>query len=85
MKRLGLITGLAIMALPPISAMAADQHVMVQPDSVKWTAAPPVLPKGAQIAVLYGDPDKAEPFVFRLKFPSRAARRNNRSVGVLTA
>jgi hypothetical protein len=29
-----------------------------------------VLPKGAQIAVLYGDPDKAEPFVFRLKFPA---------------
>ena len=24
----------------------------------------------AQIAVLYGDPDKAEPFVFRLKFPA---------------
>ena len=23
-----------------------------------------------QIAVLYGDPDKAEPFVFRLKFPA---------------
>jgi hypothetical protein len=39
-------------------------------DSLKWTAAPPVLPKGAQIAVLYGDPDKAEPFVFRLKFPA---------------
>jgi quercetin dioxygenase-like cupin family protein len=70
MKKLGLITGLAIMALSPTGAMAADQHVMVQPDAVKWTAAPPVLPKGAQIAVLYGDPDKAEPFVFRLKFPA---------------
>src|SRR6202045_4121976 len=70
MKGLGLITGLAIMAVSPISAMAADQHVMVQPDSVKWTAAPPVLPKGAQIAVLYGDPSKAGPFVFRLKFPA---------------
>jgi hypothetical protein len=31
---------------------------MMQPDTLKWTAAP--LPKGAQIAVLYGDPDKAD-------------------------
>jgi hypothetical protein len=57
------------MVLLPTGAMSADQHV-VQPDSLKWTAAPPVLPKGAQIAVLYGDPDKAERFVFRLKFPA---------------
>ena len=27
-------------------------------------------PEGAQIAVLYGDPGKAGPFVFRLKFPA---------------
>jgi uncharacterized protein DUF4437 len=33
---------------------------------LSWTD----LPKGAHIAVLYGDPDKAEPFVFRLKFPA---------------
>lgn len=68
MNRLGVITGLAVVVLAPIGATA--QHVMVQPDSLKWTAAPPVLPKGAQIAVLYGDPDKPEPFVFRLKFPA---------------
>lgn len=60
MNRRGLIAGLAMMLLPPTGAMGADQHVMVQPDGLKWTAAPPVLPKGAQIAVLYGDPDKAD-------------------------
>ena len=43
---------------------------MVQPDDLKWASAPPVLQEGAHIAVLYGDPDKAEPFVFRLKFPA---------------
>ena len=68
MNRFGVITGVAVLVLAPIGATA--QHVMVQPDSLKWTAAPPVLPKGAQIAVLYGDPDKPEPFVFRLKFPA---------------
>src|SRR2546423_9992461 len=70
MNRLSSIVALGIAALLPSGAMSADQHVMVQADSLKWTAAPLVLPKGAQIAVLYGDPDKSEPFVFRLKFPA---------------
>jgi quercetin dioxygenase-like cupin family protein len=70
MDRLGLNAGLAVIVLVTTTAIAADQHVMVQPDDLKWASAPPVLPKGAHIAVLYGDPDKAEPFVFRLKFPA---------------
>src|ERR1700722_10509140 len=70
MDRLGLNAGLAVIVLVITTAIAADQHVMVQPDDLKWASAPPVLPKGAHIAVLYGDPDKAEPFVFRLKFPA---------------
>jgi hypothetical protein len=70
MNKFGLSAGLAVAMLLPASTMAADRHVFVQPDSLKWTAAPPVLPKGAQIAVLYGDPGKAGPFVFRLKFPA---------------
>ena len=70
MHKLGVSAGLAIAVLLPTGAMAAGQHVIAQPDSLKWAAAPPVLPKGAQIAVLYGDPGKAGPFVFRLKFPA---------------
>jgi hypothetical protein len=70
MNRLGLVIGSAIVVLVATGTMAANQHVMVQPDGIKWTAAPSVLPKGAQISVLYGDPDKAEPFVFRLKLPA---------------
>ena len=69
MNGFGLIAGLAIAVLLPAAAIADDQHVIAQPESLKWTTAPPVLPSGAQIAALYGDPDKAEPFVFRLKFP----------------
>jgi len=70
MNRFGLIAGLAIALLLPAAAIANDQHVIAQPDSLKWTAAPPVLPKVAQTAALCGDPDKAEPFVLRLKFPA---------------
>jgi quercetin dioxygenase-like cupin family protein len=40
------------------------------PDTLKWGAAPPVLPNGLQMAVLAGDPGKKGPFVVRLKIPA---------------
>ena len=46
MNRFGLIAGMAIAVLLPSAAIADDQHVIAQPESLKWTAAPPVLPKG---------------------------------------
>lgn len=36
---------------------------------IEWTPGPPSLPRGAQIAVLEGDPAKEGPFVFRVKAP----------------
>ena len=68
--RIGLALGVALVALAPLSAMAADQYTIMQAGSIKWAAAPPSLPKGAQIAVLSGDPGKAEPFVMRVKVPA---------------
>jgi quercetin dioxygenase-like cupin family protein len=50
--------------------MADDQHIVVQADSLKWAAGPPTLPKGAQMAILYGDPAKEGPYVYRVKFPA---------------
>ena len=47
-----------------------DQHTSVSPDQVKWVAAPPAFPKGAQIAVLAGDPSKEGMYVIRLKAPA---------------
>ena len=40
---------------------------------LKWGPAPPDLPKGAQLAVLRGDPSKPEQFTIRLKAPSPPA------------
>ena len=40
-----------------------------QPKDIKWTEAPPSLPRGAKIAVLEGDPGKEGPFTFRAKLP----------------
>ena len=48
---------------------AEQSHTVITPNDVKWGPVPPALPPGAQIAVLSGDPSKAEPFTIRLKAP----------------
>lgn len=42
----------------------------MNPADIKWADAPPSLPKGAKIAVLYGDPSKSGPFCLRLMAPA---------------
>ena len=48
-------------------------HVIQTPKDVQWGPAPPLLPAGAQIAVLAGDPGKPAPYTVRLKFPANYA------------
>lgn len=48
---------------------APATHVMLSPGDLKWGPAPPVLPAGAQVAVLDGDPFKPGFFSIRLKMP----------------
>jgi len=52
------------------SAALADGIIVAQPDTLRWGDAPPALPKGAQLAVLAGDPSQAGPFVVRVKVPA---------------
>ena len=49
---------------------AAKAPVFINSADVKWGDVPPALPKGAQIAVLHGDPFKSGPFTVRLKMPA---------------
>jgi quercetin dioxygenase-like cupin family protein len=42
-------------------------------DEAQWGPAPPLLPAGAQIAVMAGDPTKPVPYTIRLKFPANYA------------
>jgi len=65
-------------ALFSVAAVAADaakkpaakaEAVTMNPGDIKWGDAPPSIPKGAQLAVLYGNPGKKVPFVMRLKMP----------------
>ena len=50
-------------------AQGTDGHTMLAPHEIKWAAAPPSIPPGAEAAVLYGDPSKDGMFAMRLKFP----------------
>ena len=51
----------------------AQQHVMQPLAATTWGPAPPMLPAGAQIAVLSGDPGKPAPYTVRLRFPANYA------------
>ncbi|WP_413586765.1 cupin domain-containing protein [Bdellovibrio sp. HCB274] len=57
----------------PIYSLAADDadHVMMTPDQIKWVDAPPSLPKGAKVSVMYGDPAVAGPFSMRIQMPAK--------------
>jgi hypothetical protein len=52
------------------SDAAKADAVTLTPKEIKWSDAPPDLPKGAQMSVLHGDPTKKDEFALRLKFPS---------------
>jgi len=45
-------------------------HVIETVAEAKWGPAPPLIPAGAQIAVLSGDPTKPAPYTVRFKFPA---------------
>jgi hypothetical protein len=64
---------LATWFLPTTDLLAADaagEMTVINPGDVKWSDAPPVLPKGAKIAVLAGDPFKSGAYVLRLMLPA---------------
>src|SRR5690242_870457 len=55
------------------SGLAEDMTLVPGPAAVRWAPAPASLPKGAQLAVLTGDPGQPGPFVLRVKFPPNTA------------
>ena len=73
MKITRILPIVALTAAAPVSAQQANQKhegTVVTPQEVKWAPAPASVPKGAEIAVLYGDPTKTGPFAMRLRFPA---------------
>ena len=68
MNRIALLSGVFSLCLP-LMAMAGEQHTIVSPDQLKWSA-PAALQKGAEFTVVFGDPSKEGPYVTRLKLPA---------------
>lgn len=74
-----ILSAMALLAVSATAVVAQDRqgamheshatHIAVSPDAIEWQPAPPVLPAGAQIALLEGDPSKEGPFTLRLKLP----------------
>jgi quercetin dioxygenase-like cupin family protein len=60
---------LLLMSLTALLASSAA-GAPLNPAQMKWGPAPSALPKGAQLAVLSGDPGKEGMFTIRLKFPA---------------
>jgi quercetin dioxygenase-like cupin family protein len=70
---------LLVAATLPLGALAAQEsqssaqprqaHVTT-PEHLNWGPAPAILPAGARLAVLEGDPSKAGPFTMRLDMPA---------------
>ena len=65
------ITFATILTGSSVGIYAQSHTQMLQmPQEAQWGPAPPMLPAGAQIAVLSGDPSKSAPYSVRLKFPA---------------
>ena len=52
------------------AAMMQPEHIFMKGADVVWKDAPAILPAGAKIAVLEGDPAKPGEFTLRLQFPA---------------
>ena len=71
---------LLVAAILPLGVLAAQEsqssstqprqaHVFT-PEHLTWGPAPAILPAGARLAVLDGDPSKAGPYTMRLSMPA---------------
>src|SRR4051794_26523997 len=72
MQRPTLIVRLTFLAFPLLIAGSAAAAPM-NPGQLKWGPAPAAFPKGAQLAVLSGDPMKEGMSTIRLRFPANYA------------
>ena len=72
---ISVITASVVLVLAGLATPVNGQkaHVITEFKEATWGPAPPMLPPGAQIAVLAGDPTKSTAYAVRLKFPANYA------------
>jgi quercetin dioxygenase-like cupin family protein len=71
---------LFVAAILPLGALAAQENQsanakpreahVTTPEHLNWGPPPAILPAGARLAVLDGDPSKAGPYTMRLEMPA---------------
>ncbi|HTO78886.1 MAG TPA: cupin domain-containing protein [Methylocystis sp.] len=66
---IGALTGLLFATGSLLAADEIGAHKVFLPQEIQWGTGPASLPAGAQMAVLYGDPQKSGIFVLRVKLP----------------
>jgi quercetin dioxygenase-like cupin family protein len=64
------VTGFALLVAFTGLALGGAPEAVLSSKDVKWSAAPPVFPKGAMMAVMAGDPGASGPVAVRLKLPA---------------
>lgn len=71
MKRLAVVAVVVAVLGIGMSAVRAKpaMHQVMQPDQLKWMPAPPMLPRGSQIAMLEGNPMQKGLYTIRLRAP----------------
>ena len=65
-----LLLGVSLIVLSHAAAAAQTMTMPMNANDLKWGPAPPSLPRGAEIAVLAGDPTSDGPYVLRAKVPA---------------
>jgi quercetin dioxygenase-like cupin family protein len=75
MKTIITITAAAAILTGSLASLAAQTktHVISAVKEAQWGPAPPMLPPGAEIAVLAGNPGGSSAYTVRLKFPANYA------------
>jgi ChrR Cupin-like domain len=59
-----------------------DDHGIFSADGLQWANAPAVLPAGAMLSVMEGDPSKPGPYTMRLKMPANYKIQPHHHLGV---
>lgn len=56
--------------MPAPEEAMRPEHILITEADIVWNDAPPILPAGAKVAVLEGDPSASGPFTLRLQLPA---------------
>lgn len=71
MRRALALIVLSTLAFATSAGIRAQRtHVVAAPAAAQWGPAPPMLPPGAEIAVLSGNPSSDTAYAVRLRFPA---------------